>query len=222
MLTAKLDENGHYTFTNAAGQYLITGATGNSLTFGDAPSDYSLWTLKTVTGGFHIVSVNAQYNGNAQALEVYNSLFTTFAEKDNDYYRFNLYKLTDEQPTGESGLPSAGDSVVIFNQSAQGVLSTQDGNTESPSLNNAAATVAEGAATAANGGLVFTVEKNGAYYRFVNETFGYREQRLLPKGGQRGRRLDSGGVQRRLHHGEPHRQVQRQVRPVSGVLRRGL
>ena len=58
-----------------------------------------------MTGGFHIVSVNAQYNGNAQALEVYNSLFTTFAEKDNDYYRFNLYKLTDEQPTGESGLP---------------------------------------------------------------------------------------------------------------------
>ena len=51
-----------------------------------------------------------------------------------------------------------------------GVLSTQDGNTESPSLNNAAATVAEGAATAANGGLVFTEEKNGAYYRFVNET----------------------------------------------------
>ena len=173
VLTAKLDENGHYTFTNAAGQYLTTGATGNSLTFGDAPSDYSLWTLKTVTGGFHIVSVNAQYNGNAQALEVYNSLFTTFSEKDNDYYRFNLYKLTDEQPTGESGLPAAGDSVVIFNQSAQGVLSTQDGNTESPSLNNAAATVAEGAATAANGGLVFTVEKNGAYYRFVNETFGY-------------------------------------------------
>lgn len=68
VLTAKLDENGHYTFTNAAGQYLTTGATGNSLTFGDAPSDYSLWTLKTVTGGFHIVSVNAQYNGNAQAL----------------------------------------------------------------------------------------------------------------------------------------------------------
>ena len=62
---------------------------------------------------------------------------------------------------------------MIFNQSAQGVLSTQDGNTESPSLNNAAATVAEGAATAANGGLVFPVEKNGAYYRFVNETFGY-------------------------------------------------
>ena len=25
----------------------------------------------------------------------------------------------------------------------------------------------------ANGGLVFTVEKNGEYYRFVNETFGY-------------------------------------------------
>lgn len=46
-----------------------------------------------------MVSVNAKYNGNAQALEVYNSLFTTFSEKDNDYYLFNLYKLTDERPT---------------------------------------------------------------------------------------------------------------------------
>lgn len=99
VLTAAVDGEGRYTFTNAAGQYLTTGATGNSLTFADAPSEYSLWTLKEVTGGFHVVSVNAKYNGNAQALEVYNSLFTTFSEKDNDYYLFNLYKLTDERPT---------------------------------------------------------------------------------------------------------------------------
>lgn len=71
-----------------------------------------------------MVSVNAKYNGNAQALEVYNSLFTTFSEKDNDYYLFNLYKLTDERPTVAGGLPEEGAQVVIFNQSAQGVLST--------------------------------------------------------------------------------------------------
>ena len=173
VLTAAVDGEGRYTFTNAAGQYLTTGATGNSLTFADAPSEYSLWTLKEVTGGFHVVSVNAKYNGNAQALEVYNSLFTTFSEKDNDYYLFNLYKLTDERPTVAGGLPEEGAQVVIFNQSAQGVLSTQDDNADSPSIQNAAATVEEGVATVANGGLVFTVEKNGEYYRFVNETFGY-------------------------------------------------
>ena len=71
------------------------------------------------------------------------------------------------------GLPEEGAQVVIFNQSAQGVLSTQDDNADSPSIQNAAATVEEGVATVANGGLVFTVEKNGEYYRFVNETFGY-------------------------------------------------
>lgn len=122
VLTAAVDGEGRYTFTNAAGQYLTTGATGNSLTFADAPSEYSLWTLKEVTGGFHVVSVNAKYNGNAQALEVYNSLFTTFSEKDNDYYLFNLYKLTDERPTVAGGLPEEGAQVVIFNQSAQGVV----------------------------------------------------------------------------------------------------
>ena len=101
------------------------------------PFGYSLWTLKEVTGGFHVVSVNAKYNGNAQALEVYNSLFTTFSEKDNDYYLFNLYKLTDERPTVAGGLPEEGAQVVIFNQSAQGVLSTQDDNADNPSIQNA-------------------------------------------------------------------------------------
>ncbi|MGM9605158.1 MAG: hypothetical protein ACI3XG_08825, partial [Faecousia sp.] len=98
VLTASVDENGNYTFTNADGKYLTSGATGNSLTFADEASDYSLWTVKAVTGGVHVVSVNASYNGNAQALEIYNSVFTTFTEKDTDYYLFNLYQLTDEKP----------------------------------------------------------------------------------------------------------------------------
>ncbi len=174
VLTAALDGDGHYTFTNTDGKYLTTGATGNSLTFADTASEYSLWDLKAVTGGFHIVSANAVYNGSAQALEVYNSLFTTFSEKDNDFYLFNLYKLTDEKPTSPgSDLPVEGAQVVIFNKSAQGVLAGQDDNAESPSIENAAATVTDGVATASNGALVFTVEKNGEYYRFVNETYGY-------------------------------------------------
>lgn len=44
VLTAAVDGEGRYTFTNAAGQYLTTGATGNSLTlcrcpFGVQPLD---------------------------------------------------------------------------------------------------------------------------------------------------------------------------------------
>ena len=172
ILTASVDENGCYTLTNGEGKYLTTGSTGNSLTFADEASDYSLWTIKAVDGGVHVVSVNAAYKGSAQALEVYNSLFTTYSEKDNDYYLFNLYKLTDKQPAADSK-PVTGDQVVIYNLSAEGVLALQDDNTESPSITNAAATIADGAATVENGGLVFTVEVNGGYYRFYNETYGY-------------------------------------------------
>ena len=169
VLTAAVDKEGYITFTNAAGKYLTSGATGNSLTFEDAASDYSLWTLKAVTGGVHIVNVNAKYNNNTQAVEIYQSLFTTFTEKDQDYYIFNLYTLTDEQPP-ETEMPAAGDKVVIYNLSAEGVLAAQN---DTQSLNSAAAVIEDGKAKAENGAVVFTVEVNGDYYRFVNETYGY-------------------------------------------------
>ncbi|MDD6022729.1 MAG: hypothetical protein PUC06_00605, partial [Oscillospiraceae bacterium] len=173
VLTASKDADGNYTFTNAEGKYLTSGATGNSLTFADAASDFSLWTISAVTGGVHIVSVHAAYNGNAQALEVYNGVFTTFTEKDNDYYLFNLYKLTDEEPEADSGMPAVGDQVVIYNLSSKGVLSAQDDNLESPSITNADAEIVEGGVDAANGAVVFTVGQKDGYYSFYNETYGY-------------------------------------------------
>ncbi len=99
---------GRYTFTNLCRSVSHHRSNRQQPDLCRCPFGYSLWTLKEVTGGFHVVSVNAKYNGNAQALEVYNSLFTTFSEKDNDYYLFNLYKLTDERPTVAGGLPEEG------------------------------------------------------------------------------------------------------------------
>ena len=174
VLTAIKNADGTYSFTSADGRYLTSGATGNSLTLADTASDYSLWTLKKVTGGFHIVSVNASYKDNAQALEVYNSVFTTFSEKDTAYYLFNIYKLTDEEPPAEEGgLPKAGDQVVIYNVSAEGVLAGQDDNADSPSINGVGAAIVDGKAVPENGARVFTVEKNGDYFRFYNEHDGY-------------------------------------------------
>ena len=170
VLTASVDANGYYTFTNEDGKYLTTGSTGNNLTFADAASDYSLWTIKAVDGGVHIVSVNAAYNGNAQALEIYNGLFTTFSEKDTAYYLFNLYKLTNGTPDTSSDLPAAGDQVVIYNQNAEGVLAAEN---DTQSIESAATEIVDGKAVPANGGVVFTVEVNGNYYRFYNETYGY-------------------------------------------------
>ncbi len=81
------------------------------------------------------------------------------------------YKLKD-MPV-EDGLPSDGDKVTIYNLNSKGLLSLQNGNAESPSILNAAATLDKNQITAGNGGVVFTVEKNGEYFRFHNETYGY-------------------------------------------------
>ena len=177
VLTARKNADGQYTFANEAGKYLTSGATGNSLTFADAESQYSLWTIEAATGGFHIVNVNAVYVkdgvSNKQALEVYNGVFTTFSEKDTDYYLFNLYKLTDEKPGSDepSGdLPKPGDKFVIYNQNAQAVLAAEN---DSKSIEKAAATIENGEAVPANGAVVFTVEQNGEYLRFKSEAYGY-------------------------------------------------
>ena len=172
VLTASVDNNGYYTFTNGEGKYLTSGSTGNSLTFADAASDYSLWTIKEVTSGVHIVNVNAEYKGNKQALEIYQGLFTTYNEKDQDYYLFNLYTLTESVPPTGEGIKD-GDEVVIYNLSAEGVLAAQNDNVDSPSINGVLAEVADGKAVPENGGVVFTVEVNGEYFRFKNETYGY-------------------------------------------------
>ena len=67
-------------------------------------------------------------------------------------------------------MPEAGDQVVLYNHSAEGVLALQS---DSQTILNAPTTVENGLAVPGNGGVVFTVEKNGEYYRFHNETFGY-------------------------------------------------
>ena len=175
VLTAAVDENGDYTFTNADGKYLTSGATGNSLTFADEASDYSLWVLEATDGGWLIKSKNAVFKGFSQYMEIYNGLFTTFSLNENSnkaFYTFSFYTLTDEKPAAGGSL-NQGDQVVIYNLSAEGVLALQDDNVESPSIMPAAAVIESGKATVENGGLIFTVEKNGDYYRFRNETFGY-------------------------------------------------
>ncbi|MEJ5965157.1 S-layer homology domain-containing protein [Flavonifractor porci] len=105
-----------------------------------------------------------------------------YAEKNNwsSYYKINpgsesmfalsFYKVTDipEPPTGD--LPKDGDQVVIYNLSAQGVLS---GEGDNQVVNNAAATVTDGVATPTNGARVFTVEQKGEWFRFKTDYDGY-------------------------------------------------
>ena len=92
------------------------------------------------------------------------SSYGTIASGSEDMFALAFYKVTNiPQPGGDLEFP---ETFVIYNLSAQGVLAGSDGNETSPSVNNAAAAVADGAATPANGARVFTVEQNGEYYRF--------------------------------------------------------
>ena len=84
---------------------------------------------------------------------------------------FTLYRVdpaSADQPSGD--LPKPGDKFVIYNQNAQAVLAAEN---DSKSIEKAAAIVADGKATPANGAVVFTVEQNGEYLRFKSEAYGY-------------------------------------------------
>ena len=85
-------------------------------------------------------------------------------------FALKFFKVEGEITPPETGMPEAGDQVVLYNHSAQGVLALQS---DSQTILNAPTTVENGLAVPGNGGVVFTVEKNGEYYRFRNETFGY-------------------------------------------------
>ncbi len=85
-------------------------------------------------------------------------------------HTFTLYKVDANGAGGESQLPEAGSQVVIYNVAAQGVLAAEGDNQV---INNALTVIAEDKAIPANGGVVFTVEANGEYFRFHNETYGY-------------------------------------------------
>ena len=94
---------------------------------------------------------------------------TTISGKPSQYpCNFTLYAVVEEKV--ESKLPAEGEQVVIYNLDSQGVLGAEN---DSQSIENVMGYVEEGTFIAENGAVVFTVSRNGSYYRFYNETYGY-------------------------------------------------
>ena len=75
-----------------------------------------------------------------------------------------------EEPDVSSDLPAEGSQVVIYNLSAKGVLAGQN---DAESIENAWTEIVDGKAVPSNGGVIFTVSRNGDYFRFYNECYGY-------------------------------------------------
>ena len=170
--TVGVNADGSYTFSTSEGKKLSMDTQYSSTPLGKANTAWKVLPAKTE---------NCYYIQNA----VRGSYLEWFADKNNwssygtignneALFAQAFYPVTNEggSDTPSGTLPQTGDQVVIYNQNAQAVLAEQIG-TESPSINKAASEIADGKAVPSNGAAIFTVEQNGEYLRFKNETYGY-------------------------------------------------
>ena len=169
--TVGVNDDGSYTFSTADGKKLSMDEKYSSTPLDKA---HTGWTLEQAAteGCYYIKNV-----GRSSYLEWYAeknnwSAFGTIGSNEALFAQ-QLYLVGDETDQPAGSLPQEGAQVVLFNQNAQGVLAGQNDNTDSPAVNNVSAQVANGKAIPGNGGVVFTVERSGEYYRFRNETYGY-------------------------------------------------
>ena len=167
--TVGVNADGTYTFSTSEGKKLSMGASYGSTPLDDVNTAWNVTAAKTE---------NCFYIQNAAR----GNYLEWYAEKNNwsSYSRISdealfaqqFYLVVDDggsdEPSGD--LPKPGNKFVIYNQNAQAVLAAEN---DSKSIEKAAATVADGKATPANGAVVFTVEQNGEYLRFKSEAYGY-------------------------------------------------
>ena len=137
---------------NATANTTITDVTGSTNLFKGVP----------LASGVTVDDITAVYG----CCSAYKTTYQLRNGSSADY-------VSSATPPTPGGLPTVGDQVVIYNQNAQAVLAAQNDNATSPAINKAAATIQDGKAACANGAVVFKVQKNGDYYRFYNNTYGY-------------------------------------------------
>ena len=169
--TVGVNADGSYTFSTADGKKLSMDEKYSSTPLDKAHTDWSILPAATEN------CVYIQNVGRSSYLEWYAeknnwSAFGTIGSNEALFAQ-QLYLVGDEMDQPAGSLPQEGAQVVLFNQNAQGVLAQQNDNTDSPAINSVSAQITDGKAIPENGGVVFTVERSGEYYRFRNETYGY-------------------------------------------------
>ena len=163
--------DGVYTITTSDGKKLSMNADRNSLPLNEVNDTWKV-EKATTDGCFYLINANRP-TYYVEWFAKYTE-FTTYTYKasDESVYALQFIPVSgSDQPSG--GLPNPGDQVVIYNANAGAALAKQDDNPDSPSITKAVATIADGKLTAGNGAVIFTVEANGEYLRFRNETYGY-------------------------------------------------
>ena len=165
--TLGINEDGTYTFSTVEGKKLSMGASYTSTPLDDVNVDWNITAAETKD------CVYIQNAARGNYLEWYASKenWSTYTKiSDEALFAQQIYLVVEEAGSSDTSLPVEGDQVVIYNLSAKGVLAAQSDN---ESIENALTEIVDGKAVPGNGGVIFTVKKNGDYYRFFNETYGY-------------------------------------------------
>ena len=168
--TVGVNADGTYTFSTSEGKKLSMAEKYTSTPLDDVNTAWNVTAAKTENCFYIQNAVRGNY------LEWYadKSNWSSYGSIGSNEALFaqQFYLVVDDggsdEPSGDLHLP--GDKFVIYNQNAQAVLAAEN---DSKSIEKAAATVADGKATPANGAVVFTVEQNGEYLRFKSEAYGY-------------------------------------------------
>ena len=167
--TVGVNADGTYTFSTSEGKKLSMAEKYTSTPLDDVNTAWNVTAAKT-ENCFYIQNAA---RGNYLEWYAEKSNWSSYGRiSDEALFAQQFYLVVDDggsdEPSGD--LPKPGDKFVIYNQNAQAVLAAEN---DSKSIEKAAATVADGKATPANGAVVFTVEQNGEYLRFKSDAYGY-------------------------------------------------
>ena len=171
--TVGINADGTYTFSTADGKKLAMNAENSSMPLDGTNPNWQITAAKTADC-FYI-----QNTARKNYIEWYaekGNWSSYYKNSDEALFAQQFYLVVDDTAdTPDTGdLPTAGSKVVIYSAAANAALAAQDDNAESPSITKSgAAEATDGKLTKGNGAAVFTVEQNGEYLRFKNDTYGY-------------------------------------------------
>ena len=176
--TVGVNEDGTYTFSTADGKKLAMGDSFSSMPLDEKNPNWAV--TEAATKGCYYIQNTVRKNyiewfADKGTWSSYGNIGSNEALFAQAFYKVD--GVTPPAPPS-GNLPNEGDQVMLYNVTAgqyahQGVLGLQDDNVESPSILDVSAAEEGGKITAGNGGVVFIVERNGEYFRFRNEAFGY-------------------------------------------------
>ena len=180
----KFAANSDGTYYLTCGGKYYTASSTSAAAFLDAPAAKgSKWKVEVLGDGYRIANTDFFYGTSPACLEVYNSAFSPYGYSETSAAIYTMKFFSVEESTVDADgdgyigtkpiaqpLPADGDKVVIYNEYGGAVFGPESGDATAPSLNPVFSTKDDdGNLEVGNGGLIFTVHKDGEWYTFENQ-----------------------------------------------------